>query len=1107
MINTTISHYRIFKLLGEGGMGQVYLAEDTNLGRLVAIKVLHPKYNADPDFLARFKREARATAKLNHPNIVTIHEIDEHDGITYIVMEYVDGESLKDLIRREKLPIPQVLGIVKQIGAGLKAAHQLGIVHRDIKPANILLNKTGQVKITDFGIAKLQDTVVLTQSSRTMGTPHYMAPEQVRGEKVDMRADIFSFGVLLWEMLARQLPFTGDTGYAIMFAIAQKEPAPLADFNPDVSKNLQTIIDRCLQKNVERRYQNVEELFRDLRAEEQVLLTGQNKTRTIFIEKFREPFSFKRLLKFFSFEAQKAKEKPLSEKPSSPLSKEERTFLQSHRKPILSKAEKAKEGIPLPEKPHMLIPAEVEKAKEGTPILEKPHKPIPPEAEKSSSPPPIEKSEDSPSIDQPSLFLKPEHYSLTNYANKRIIEDIILYEDFERLKSFITDSEGGRFVLTGYGRFGGTSLVKGAMERAKRELKKRGMREGDLLTFNFNIKENSGKTEKFEINDIDFGFGTLSTQDEKIKKIHLSTPLGNTFFGKAALKDKSNEFDYHESIKQLKKLLAEDADDVRLREIVFELLGNENLPARVILILDKIWHLEILESLAQFELFKNKKITVIAVTRKEEFDKWERCEQRLNKIEFKKWYVPCISLKETAFIQKISQVLLKPHLIQNSESEDSLVHLRKHLEFVGKGILGEVLEELKHPQYWSGNKNGGFYLRLDTLPHQRNITHNAWMQDVLSENWLEISGKLFPKDEEEDRARISCYHLVDWMVKNPIFLTEKLFDAALNDVPITVSENHEVLTEVVENLLQVLLNNSYLKLISNNRYRLQWDSSAPPKLKKGPIKKLRPKTPIQSFQSFNEVTSFKAAGEPPIHEEAGKPSNSKMVNVAEIKNSDKSVMIKKRQVEKITEEEYAPIKESLLSSEGEKMHNKTKILAVFANPKGSDRLRLDEEDRIIRTSIERSKNRDNLHYAIRHAARIKDVMQALVEDDYHIVQFSGHATKSGNLALEDEIGNPKLIPQQALADLLSEFKSVECVILNACYSLRQGQSISLGVPFTIAMDGPISDEAAKHFIQGFYDTIGAGRDYRLAYKMGCNIISMEGLKEKTVPQFLENKPN
>lgn len=180
-----------------------------------------------------------------------------------------------------------------------------------------------------------------------------------------------------------------------------------------------------------------------------------------------------------------------------------------------------------------------------------------------------------------------------------------------------------------------------------------------------------------------------------------------------------------------------------------------------------------------------------------------------------------------------------------------------------------------------------------------------------------------------------------------------------------------------------------------------------------------------------------------------------------------------------------------------------KILAVFANPRGSDPLRLGEESRIIRECIERSAHRDRLHCSIHHAARVKDVQRALLEDDYHVVQFSGHATPAGNLTFEDDAGNLRQVPQRALASLLANFSSIQCVVLNACYSLGQGQLISMGVPFTIAMDGPISDDAARLFTRGFYDAIGAGRDYRLAYRIGCNAIAMDGYPEELVPQFLE----
>jgi len=920
MIGKIISHYRILRELGRGGMGEIYLAEDMWLGRNVALKFLPLQYTHDPDLRARFAREARVVATLNYPNIITIYEFGEFEGKYYIVMEYVDGESLRDLISREELAIPLVIDIAAQICAGLGAAHRAGVVHRDVKAGNILITKAGNVKISDFGLAKLQNDTQITRTGAIMGTPHYMAPEQVKGEVIDHRADIFSFGIVLYEMLTRQLPFKGDGQLAVLYAILHEKPTSLSLYKPDIPKGLQKIIDKALEKNPNTRYQLIEDLMADLKRLD---LRSKEKATAIIrkpraIEKPRGFFSFKRLLNFFSnvfsFGNQKTKEKPIPGKSHEPIS---------------SKAEKASPPVPRVESevlPSYTFAKTVElDSRVGS---------LPPGVEpevlpsdtfaktvnldsRESFPSPVVEPEVLPSIDQPSLFLKREHSILTSYANKRVIEEIILYEDFERLKSFITDSEGGRFVLTGYGRFGGTSLVKGAMNRAKRELKKRGQSEGDLLTFNFNIEESSEKTGKFEIDAIEFSFGTLSTQDESIKKLNLDTPRGNSFFGKPAPKNKSSNFEYNELIEQLKNFSAQDSDKSRLHEIVFELIGNESLPARVIVILDRVCHLETLESLAQVELFKNKKITVIAVARKEDFDRWVKYEQRLNKIGFKKWYVPCISLKESDFIQKISQVLLEPHLIQNPEAKDTLVHLRKHLEFVGKGILGEVLEELKHPQYWSSNKAGGFYLRLDTLPHQRNIKHNAWMQDVLSENWNVISGKLFPKDEQEDRARISCYHLVDWIADHPIFTKEQLFETA-HKVPITVSDNQEVLTEVVENLLQVLKTNHYLILKGKDQYRVMWDNSSPPQPRKVRIKSptILAKAQRLTNSSMDENVSVKMAEKQPISDEIAKDivevSEFEKIKAVGADKTEGSIILEKRKIE-IEEEEFTIPKNIFIS--------------------------------------------------------------------------------------------------------------------------------------------------------------------------------------------------
>jgi len=246
-------------------MGEVYLAEDQELGRKVALKFLPPQFTSDPDFKARFKREAQAGAALNHPNIITIYEIGEFQNRSYIAMEYVQGESLRELIKREKLPVKRVINLVTQVCEGLGKAHEAGIVHRDLKPGNLLINRDGQIKIVDFGLAKMQGVSKLTKSGMMMGTVPYMSPEQVRGETPDHRSDIFSLGIVLYEMLTRDLPFHGESEFGLMNSIANLEPRPLAVYELDIPQGLQNILNKALAKEVKKRYQRVEDLANDLK--------------------------------------------------------------------------------------------------------------------------------------------------------------------------------------------------------------------------------------------------------------------------------------------------------------------------------------------------------------------------------------------------------------------------------------------------------------------------------------------------------------------------------------------------------------------------------------------------------------------------------------------------------------------------------------------------------------------------------------------------------------------------------------------------------------------------------------------------------------------------
>lgn len=249
MIGTTISHYRILEKLGEGGMGVVYKAQDTRLERLVALKFLPPDLSDAPEAKQRFITEARAASALNHPNVATVYDIGEAELRSFIAMELVEGETLKSRLKADRLTIEQVKAMGLQIAEGLQAAHAKGIVHRDIKPDNLLLTRDGHVKIMDFGVAKVSNGGSLTRTGTTVGTLAYMSPEQLVAEDVDNRSDLWSFGVVLYEMLAGELPFRRGSEAAIIYEILNRDPTPLETHRADVPPTLRSVISQLLQKD------------------------------------------------------------------------------------------------------------------------------------------------------------------------------------------------------------------------------------------------------------------------------------------------------------------------------------------------------------------------------------------------------------------------------------------------------------------------------------------------------------------------------------------------------------------------------------------------------------------------------------------------------------------------------------------------------------------------------------------------------------------------------------------------------------------------------------------------------------------------------------------
>jgi serine/threonine protein kinase/Flp pilus assembly protein TadD len=284
MIPETISHYRIIKKLGAGGMGEVYLAEDTRLGRRVALKILSPEFTSDEERLRRFEQEARAASALNHPNIITIYEVGLDKDTHFIATEFIEGETLRRRVSTAKMSLPDALDVAIQVAGALDAAHRAGIVHRDVKPENIMLRPDGYAKVLDFGIVKLTEkfteqqstysaspenaTVLLvnTDANMVMGSPSYMSPEQARGLKVDARTDIFSLGVVIYEMVAGKRPFDAETASDVIATILERNPPPLAHHTIGAPEALEWIVSKALRKNRDERYQSARGLLNDLRA-------------------------------------------------------------------------------------------------------------------------------------------------------------------------------------------------------------------------------------------------------------------------------------------------------------------------------------------------------------------------------------------------------------------------------------------------------------------------------------------------------------------------------------------------------------------------------------------------------------------------------------------------------------------------------------------------------------------------------------------------------------------------------------------------------------------------------------------------------------------------
>ena len=249
-----IGRYEILEAIASGGFATVYRARDSQLGRVVALKVLHPHMTSDPQYVERFLREARMAASINHPNVVVIHAVGQEGDTHFIAMEYLPS-SLESLLQQGKLPVAQALSIARQVALALEAAHQRGIIHRDLKPQNILLTAEGTPRVSDFGIARAAELSTMTASGMVLGTPHYMSPEQAQGRQVDARSDIYSLGCVLYQMLTGALPFEATTSWEVIRQHIEVAPRRVGQLRPEVPAAVEQLVSRCLEKQPGRRYQ------------------------------------------------------------------------------------------------------------------------------------------------------------------------------------------------------------------------------------------------------------------------------------------------------------------------------------------------------------------------------------------------------------------------------------------------------------------------------------------------------------------------------------------------------------------------------------------------------------------------------------------------------------------------------------------------------------------------------------------------------------------------------------------------------------------------------------------------------------------------------------